>query len=413
MISNQSPLPKSKKDLKIGVIGSGLMGHGIAYASAISGMEVVMADISQLQLDNGLGRIKKILNDSLTKGFITEKKINKTLSNINATVDYSPLNECDLIIEAVYENRELKAEVIAKTEKYLSSDGILASNTSTILISRLAENAIKPEKFIGIHFFSPVHKMKLVEIIKGKKTNSKTLDQAVEFVTQINKVPIIVNDSSGFYTTRVFERYTREGMALLAEGNSAEVIESAAKKAGFPVGPLAVIDEISIELVEYIRSEMSHDLKTEGKELPLGPWDDVINVMMKKVNRTGRSGNGGFYEYPKKGKKFLWPDLKNCFPLSEKQLPVEEIIDRFYFSQVIESIRCYEENVITSVKDANVGSILGWGFPSEKGGTLQFVNDYGLINFKNRSYELAGKYGDRFNPPEILEKMIEKSETFR
>ena len=413
MISNQSPLPKTKKDLKIGVIGSGLMGHGIAYVSAISGMEVVMADISQLQLDNGLGKIKKILNDSLIKGFITKKEVNKALLNINATVDYSLLNECDLIIEAVYENRELKAEVIVKTEKFLSPDGILASNTSTILISRLAENAIKPEKFIGIHFFSPVHKMKLVEIIKGKKTNTKTLDQAVEFVTLINKVPIIVNDSSGFYTTRVFERYTREGMALLAEGNSAEVIELAAKKAGFPVGPLAVIDEISIELVEHIRSEMSHDLQAEGKELTLGPWDEVINFMMKKVNRTGRSGGGGFYEYPKKGKKFLWPELQKHFPLSEKQLPVEEIIDRFYFSQVIESIRCYEENVITSVKDANVGSILGWGFPSEKGGTLQFVNDYGLINFKNRSNELADKYGDRFNPPKILENMIEKSETFK
>ena len=305
MISNQSPLPKTKKNLKIGVIGSGLMGHGIAYVSAISGMEVVMADISQLQLDNGLGKIKKILNDSLIKGFITEKEVNKALLNINATVDYSSLNECDLIIEAVYENRELKAEVIIKTEKFLSPDGILASNTSTILISRLAENAIKPEKFIGIHFFSPVHKMKLVEIIKGKKTNTKTLDQAVEFVTLINKVPIIVNDSSGFYTTRVFERYTREGMALLAEGNSAEVIELAAKKAGFPVGPLAVIDEISIELVEHIRSEMSHDLKAEGKELTLGPWDEVINLMIKKVNRTGRSGGGGFYEYPKKGKKFF------------------------------------------------------------------------------------------------------------
>ena len=413
MISNQSPLPKTKKNLKIGVIGSGLMGHGIAYVSAISGMEVVMADISQLQLDNGLGKIKKILNDSLIKGFITEKEVNKALLNINATVDYSSLNECDLIIEAVYENRELKAEVIIKTEKFLSPDGILASNTSTILISRLAENAIKPEKFIGIHFFSPVHKMKLVEIIKGKKTNTKTLDQAVEFVTLINKVPIIVNDSSGFYTTRVFERYTREGMALLAEGNSAEVIELAAKKAGFPVGPLAVIDEISIELVEHIRSEMSHDLKAEGKELTLGPWDEVINLMIKKVNRTGRSGGGGFYEYPKKGKKFLWHDLQKYFPLSEKQLSEEEIIDRFYFSQVIESIRCYEENVITSVNDANLGSILGWGFPSEKGGTLQFVNDYGLINFKNRSHELADKYGDRFNSPKILENMIEKSETFK
>ena len=412
MISNRSPHPKSKKDLKIGILGSGLMGHGIAYVSALSGMEVVMTDISQSQLDSGLGRIKEIFIDSLNKGFITEKRMHKALSNINATADYSELTGCNLIIEAVYENRELKTEVIAKTEKYLSPDGIFASNTSTILITRLAEKSIQPEKFVGIHFFSPVHKMKLVEIIKGKKTNLETIDKAVEFVTQISKVPIIVNDSSGFYTTRVFERYTREGMALLAEGNSAEHIELAAEKAGFPVGPLAVIDEINIELVKHIRGEMSYEQKAGGKELPLGPWDQVINLMINKVNRTGRSGNGGFYEYPKNGKKFLWSGLQKYFPLSKNQLSIKEMIDRFYFSQAIESIRCYEENVITSAKDANVGSVLGWGFPSKKGGTLQFVNDYGLINFRNRSQELADKYGERFNPPKLLEKMVEKGEIF-
>ena len=397
MILNRSPNPKSKKDLKIGILGSGLMGHGIAYVSALSGMEVVMTDISQSQLDSGLGRIKEIFIDSLNKGFITEKRMHKALSNINATADYSELTGCNLIIEAVYENRELKTEVIANTEKYLSPDGIFASNTSTILITRLAEKSIQPEKFVGIHFFSPVHKMKLVEIIKGKKTNLETIDKAVEFVTQISKVPIIVNDSSGFYTTRVFERYTGEGMALLAEGNSAEHIELAAEKAGFPVGPLAVIDEINIELVKHIRGEMSYEQKAGGKELPLGPWDQVINLMINKVNRTGRSGNGG---------------LKKYFPLSKYQLSIEELIDRFYFSQAIESIRCYEENVITSAKDANVGSVLGWGFPSKKGGTLQFVNDYGLINFRNRSQELADKYGERFNPPKLLEKMVEKGEIF-
>ena len=201
-------------------------------------------------------------------------------------------------------------------------------------------------------------------------------------------------------------------MALLAEGNSAERIEAAGKKAGFPIGPLAVIDEISIELVEHIRGEMLNELKSEGKELSSDPWGQVIDLMIRKVKRTGRSGGGGFYEYPKKNKKFLWPDLKKYFPLSENQLSEDEMIDRFYFSQVIESIRCYEENVITSVKDANVGSVLGWGFPSFKGGTLQFANDYGLINFRNRSQELADKYGERFSPPKLLNQMSEKGETF-
>ena len=403
---------KITNNLKIGILGSGLMGHGIAYVSALSGMDVVMTDISQKQVDSGLARIKVILNKSLRDGFITEQRMVKTLANINATDDYTLMSGCDLIIEAVNENRDLKAEVIARAEQFLNPDGIFASNTSTILITRLAEKSIQPEKFIGIHFFSPVHKMKLVEIIKGKKTNSSTLNKAVEFVRQINKVPIIVNDSSGFYTTRVFERYTAEGMALLVEGNSAERIEAAGKKAGFPIGPLAVIDEISIELVEHIRGEMRNELKAEGKELSSDPWGQVIDLMIRKVKRTGRSGGGGFYEYPKNNKKFLWPDLKKYFPLSENQLSEEEMIDRFYFSQVIESIRCYEENVITSVKDANVGSVLGWGFPSLKGGTLQFANDYGLINFRNRSQELADKYGERFSPPKLLNQMSEKGETF-
>ena len=411
-MAHQTSHPKTTNDLKIGILGSGLMGHGIAYVSALSGMDVVMTDISQKQADNGLTRIKVLLNESIKQGFITQKGLDKTLANINATDDYTRLSGCDLIIEAVYENRNLKAEVIARAEQFLNPDGIFASNTSTILITRLAEKSIQPEKFIGIHFFSPVHKMKLVEIIKGKKTDSKTLDKAVEFVKQIRKVPIIVNDSRGFYTTRVFERYTGEGMALLAEGNSAEKIEAAGKKAGYPVGPLAIIDEISIELVEHIRNETWDELKAEGKELPSGSWDQVIDLMIRKVKRTGRSGVGGFYEYPKNEKKFLWPDLQKYFPLSENQLSEEEMIDRFYFSQVIESIRCYEENVITSVKDANVGSVLGWGFPSFKGGTLQFANDYGLKNFRDRSQELADKYGERFTPPKLLNQMVEKCETF-
>ena len=403
---------KSTKTSKVGVLGSGLMGHGIAYVTALAGMRVVMIDTSQENIDKGIGRINAILNESLVKGFISKEKIQDVLSRINATVDYSQLVDCDLIIEAVFENRKLKAKIISDSEKFLASNGILASNTSSIPITSLSDSTINPEKFIGIHFFSPVHKMKLVEIIKGERTDSETLAKAFDYVVKINKVPIVVNDSRGFYTYRVFEKYTGEGMALLSEGNSAQAIETAGTNAGFPVGPLAVIDEISIELIAHIRDQTWHDLKIEGKDLPTGPWDSVIDFMTKEVKRTGRASGGGFYEYPKGKKKFLWPELNNYYPLSDNLLEEKEMIDRFYFIQVIETIKCYSEGVLTKVTDANIGSILGWGFPSFTGGTLQFVNSYGMEDFKNRCKELSENYGERFSCPKLIDEMINNGETF-
>ena len=403
---------KSTKISKVGVLGSGLMGHGIAYVTALAGMRVVMIDTSQKNIDKGIDRINAILNESLVKGFISKEKIQDVLSRINATVDYSQLVDCDLIIEAVFENRKLKAKIISDSEKFLASNGILASNTSSIPITSLSDSTINPEKFIGIHFFSPVHKMKLVEIIKGERTDSETLAKAFDYVIKINKVPIVVNDSRGFYTYRVFEKYTGEGMALLSEGNSAQAIETAGTNAGFPVGPLAVIDEISIELIAHIRDQTWHDLKIEGKDLPTGPWDSVIDFMTKEVKRTGRASGGGFYEYPKGKKKFLWPELNNYYPLSDNLLEEKEMIDRFYFIQVIETIKCYSEGVLTKVADANIGSILGWGFPSFTGGTLQFVNSYGMQDFKNRCKELSENYGERFSCPKLIDEMINNGETF-
>ena len=403
---------KSTKTSKVGVLGSGLMGHGIAYVTALAGMRVVMIDTSQENIDKGIDRINAILNESLVKGFISKEEIQDVLSRINATVDYSQLVDCDLIIEAVFENRKLKAKIISDSEKFLASNGILASNTSSIPITSLSDSTIKPEKFIGIHFFSPVHKMKLVEIIKGERTDSETLAKAFDYVVKINKVPIVVNDSRGFYTYRVFEKYTGEGMALLSEGNSAQAIETAGTNAGFPVGPLAVIDEISIELIAHIRDQTWHDLKIEGKDLPTGPWDSVIDFMTKEVKRTGRASGGGFYEYPKGKKKFLWPELNNYYPLSDNLLEEKEMIDRFYFIQVIETIKCYSEGVLTKVADANIGSILGWGFPSFTGGTLQFVNSYGMEDFKNRCKELSENYGERFSCPKLIDEMINNGETF-
>ena len=403
---------KSTKISKVGVLGSGLMGHGIAYVTALADMRVVMIDTCQENIDKGIDRINAILNESLVKGFISKEKIQDVLSRINATVDYSQLVDCDLIIEAVFENRKLKAKIISDSEKFLASNGILASNTSSIPITSLSDSTINPEKFIGIHFFSPVHKMKLVEIIKGERTDSETLAKAFDYVVKINKVPIVVNDSRGFYTYRVFEKYTGEGMALLSEGNSAQAIETAGTNAGFPVGPLAVIDEISIELIAHIRDQTWHDLKIEGKDLPTGPWDSVIDFMTKEVKRTGRASGGGFYEYPKGKKKFLWPELNNYYPLSDNLLEEKEMIDRFYFIQVIETIKCYSEGVLTKVTDANIGSILGWGFPSFTGGTLQFVNSYGMQDFKKRCEELSENYGERFSCPKLIDEMINNGETF-
>ena len=397
---------------KLGVLGSGLMGHGITYVSALSGLKVVMTDATQENADKGFFRIKVILNEELKQGRTTKGKIDKILSRITATADYDKLRNCDLIIEAVFEDRDLKGKVTAEAEKIMDSNGVFASNTSTLPITGLAEKSIRPEKFIGIHFFSPVHKMKLVEIIKGNKTNHETIAKAFDYVLKIRKIPIVVNDSRGFYTSRVFSTYPNEGLALLAEGNHPQEIETAGKKAGMPVGPLAVIDEVNIGLVAGIRNQTRKDLAAEGKKLPPGPADPVIDLMTEKLNRLGRANGKGFYEYPDNGKKYLWPELQKHFPPTKNPLSQNKMIERMLFVQVIETIRCYEENVVTSVEDANIGSIFGWGFAPFKGGTLQFVNNYGIQEFEKQAQKLAKKYGERFAPPELLIEMAANNQIF-
>ena len=397
---------------KLGVLGSGLMGHGITYVSALSGLNLIMTDATQENADKGLSRIKVILNEELKQGRTTKGKMDEILSRITATADYDKLRNCDLIIEAVFEDRDLKGKVTAEAEKIMDSNGVFSSNTSTLPITGLAEKSIRPEKFIGIHFFSPVHKMKLVEIIKGYKTNDETIAKAFDYVLKIKKIPIVVNDSRGFYTSRVFSTYPNEGLALLAEGNSPQEIESAGKKAGMPVGPLAVIDEVNIGLVAGIRNQTRKDLAAEGKKLPPGPADPVIDLMTEKLNRLGRANGRGFYEYPDNGKKYLWPELKKHFPPTKNPLSQNKMMERMLFVQVIETIRCYEENVVTSVEDANIGSIFGWGFAPLKGGTLQFVNDYGIQEFEKQAQKLAKKYGERFAPPELLIEMAANNQTF-
>jgi 3-hydroxyacyl-CoA dehydrogenase/enoyl-CoA hydratase/3-hydroxybutyryl-CoA epimerase len=397
---------------KLGVLGSGLMGHGITYVSALSGLNLIMTDVTQENADKGLSRIKVILNEELKRGRTTKGKMDEILSRITATADYDKLRNCDLIIEAVFEDRDLKGKVTAEAEKIMDSNGVFASNTSTLPITGLAEKSIRPEKFIGIHFFSPVHKMKLVEIIKGDKTNDETIAKAFDYVLKIRKIPIVVNDSRGFYTSRVFSTYPNEGLALLAEGNHPQEIETAGKKAGMPVGPLAVIDEVNIGLVAGIRNQTRIDLAAEGKKLPPGPADPVIDLMTEKLNRLGRANGKGFYEYPDNGKKYLWPELQKHFPPTKNPLSQNKMIERMLFVQVIETIRCYEENVVTSVEDANIGSIFGWGFAPFKGGTLQFVNNYGIQEFEKQAQKLAKNYGKRFAPPELLIEMAANNQIF-
>lgn len=404
-------IPKSSVK-KLGILGSGLMGHGICYVAAINGIEVVMIDVTIKKAQRGLDKIESILEDAQNKGLITKNKKIEVLNRIMISDDYSFIRECDLIIEAVFEDRILKNKVTNLAEKFMDANAIFASNTSTIPISILAKESIRSSNFIGIHFFSPVHKMKLVEIIKTKTTSLDTLARAYDFALSIGKIPIVVNDSRGFYTTRVFERYTSEGMALLYEGNPADLIESSGKEAGYPVGPLAILDEINIGLAAHIRNQKRLEFQENGRKLHKQSWDKVLSIMINDVKRLGRSDGGGFYEYPESNVKYIWPNLENYFPISKNVLAKREMIDRMIFSQVIETIRCYEEGVLLSVADANVGSVFGWGFPIITGGTLQYVNDYGLKEFLRKSKTLSKLFGERFSAPELLIEMASQNKKF-
>jgi 3-hydroxyacyl-CoA dehydrogenase/enoyl-CoA hydratase/3-hydroxybutyryl-CoA epimerase len=408
IVKSQSKNASLHEKLTIGVLGSGLMGHGIAFVSALYRHNVVMLDTSKKKAEEGLENIKKILSKGIKNGFYDVQKSKIILSKILPTSSYRHLKSCDLIIEAVFEDFHTKKQVTLEAHKRMKPDAIFASNTSTLPITELAKNSLRPEKFLGIHFFSPVHRMELVEIIKGNSTSEETLSKARNYVKSIRKTPIIVNDGKGFYTTRVFERYTCEGMALLYEGIDPKRIEDLSREAGYPIGPLAILDEINISLAAKIRKT----LRT-GSTLVDKPWDIVMKIMIKKLQRTGRSSNGGFYEYPKGKKKILWPEINKYFPLSTNQLSDNDIIDRLYFSQAIETIRCLEENIVKSIYEANIGSILGWGFPKKTGGILEFVNKYGLEKFFNQSKYLEKKYGKRFSPPKYLEEMIKNKKIFK
>jgi 3-hydroxyacyl-CoA dehydrogenase/enoyl-CoA hydratase/3-hydroxybutyryl-CoA epimerase len=375
-------------------------------------MDVVLKDVSKDKADEGKAAIDKIMSKRVEKGRMTAEKKQDILDRIQTTGSAEDLKGCDLIVEAVFENRELKAQVTQEAEAQIAEDAVFGSNTSTLPITGLAIPSSRPENFIGIHFFSPVHRMRLVEIIVGDKTSDRTLAKTFDYVLKIRKTPIVVNDSRGFFTSRVFGMYPFEGAALLAEGQNPRAIESAGLQAGMPVGPLNIADEVNLGLVLHIHEQEKRDLAAEGKEVRHHPAHDVLYQMVKDKNRPGKAQGAGFYEYPKDAKKYLWPELSGMYPLKGETLSQEEMIDRMWFAQANEAARAFEEGVVTSVADANLGSIFGWGFSPFKGGVLQFINDYGVMEFVERSRELAKKYGDRFEPADLLVKMAEKGETF-
>lgn len=385
---------------KIGILGAGMMGAAIAYACAGKGVQVVLKDISKEAAQKGKGYAEKALQKRLEQGKTDGNTVRKTLDHIHPTATPEDLQGCELVIEAVFEDRKLKAEVTAEAEAQLDENAIFASNTSTLPISGLARASARPQNFIGLHFFSPADKMPLVEIIRGEQTADDTLARAFAFVRQIGKTPIAVNDSRGFFTSRVFGCYTNEGIAMLGEGVCPASIENAAALAGFPVGPLAVSDEVSLTLMGKIRQQTVADLEAEGKNPPSHPADPVVDRMLE-LGRAGKAAGGGFYSYPEGGKKNLWRGLEEEFPETE-QPPLVDIEERLLFIMALEALRCYKEKVLRSVREANIGSIFGIGFPPWTGGALQYINQYGPAEFARRARELAERYGERFEPPEML-----------
>ncbi|QQD17904.1 enoyl-CoA hydratase/isomerase family protein [Spongiibacter nanhainus] len=409
--SRPKGIEKSKVK-KVGVLGAGMMGQGIAYVSAMAGIEVVLKDISQDAADKGKAYTEGLLKKRIEKGRMTEEKAAGVLGLINATADADALEGCDLIIEAVFENVDLKHNITKELEPKLAENGVWGSNTSTLPITLLAEPSVKPENFIGIHFFSPVDKMPLVEIIVGEKTSDETLARAFDYSQQIKKTPIVVNDSRGFFTSRVFSTYIDEGGLLIEEGLDPIVIENLGRAIGMPVGPLAVQDEVSQQLTVKANETNKELDERLGHEFAKDNAGYRLAKKMMENDRAGRFHGGGYYEYPKDGEKYIWPEVYNWYYNKDVSLPVQDIKDRLLFRQIIESLRCFEEGVMNNVADSNIGSVMGIGFPPHTGGVFQFINTYGVKAFAERLQELTEKYGERFTPTQMLLDKAEKGELF-
>ncbi|MFI9013186.1 3-hydroxyacyl-CoA dehydrogenase NAD-binding domain-containing protein [Streptomyces griseus] len=401
---------------KVAVLGAGMMGAGIAYSCARAGIDVVLKDVSAEAAAKGKAYSEKLLAKALSRGRTTEAKRDELLARITPTGNAADLAGCDAVIEAVFEDTALKHKVFQEIQDVIEPDALLCSNTSTLPITVLAEGVSRPVDFIGLHFFSPVDKMPLVEIIKGERTGDEALARAFDLVRRIKKTPIVVNDSRGFFTSRVIGQFINEGVAMVGEGVEPASIEQAAAQSGYPAKVLSLMDELTLTLPRKIRNETRRAVEEAGGSWPGHPSDEVIDRMVDEFGRTGRSGGAGFYDYDEDGKRAgLWPGLREHFTgKADGDVPFEDMKERMLFSEALDSVRCLEENVLISVADANIGSIMGIGFPPWTGGVLQYINGYegGLPGFVARARELAERYGDRFLPPALLVEKAEKGETF-
>src|SRR3954453_13367252 len=398
---------------KLAVIGAGFMGASVGYVSARAGIDVVLIDRDQARADKGKAPAQTVIDDLIKKGRAKDSDRDAVMSRISATADYGVLKDCDLVIEAVFEDRKVKADTYAKAQPLLKGDAIFASNTSTLPINSLAEEFKNQGKVIGIHFFSPVEKMMLVEIIVGKNTGDLALATALDYVRVIGKTPIVVNDSRGFFANRCVGRYVAEGNEMFLEGVPPAMIENCAKMAGMPVGPLSLSDEVALGLGLKIMKATEADLGPNA----INPDQKKLMVeLVEKQGRLGRKNSKGFYDYPEKGKgqKSLWPGLSALQPkqLDPDTLDIEELKQRFLVVQAVEAARTVEDHVITDPREADVGSILGFGFAPFTGGTLSYIDFMGPKKFVELCHKLEAKYGSRFTPPKLLEEMAAKGETF-
>ncbi|WP_211234536.1 3-hydroxyacyl-CoA dehydrogenase NAD-binding domain-containing protein [Solimonas soli] len=402
-------IPKSRVS-KLGVLGAGMMGAGIAHVAAQLGMDVVLLDSSVELAKRGADYSAKLLAKDIKKGRLTQDKADAQLTRIKATDDYADLAGSDLVVEAVFEQRDVKLAVMQKAEAVIPATAVFASNTSTLPITGLADGSARPQQVIGLHFFSPVERMPLVEVIVGRQTSDETLAKALDFVAQLRKTPIIVRDSPGFFTSRVIMTFTHEGMRMLEDGIEPALIENAARAAGFPVGPLALSDEVTMALMQsIIKQQEADNLPAHHRSTTAR---SVIFRMVDELKRPGRRFGGGFYEYPEQQPKRLWSGLAEVYPPRGEQPGIDELKLRFLSIMALESARCFEEGVIRDPIDADLGSIMGIGYPSWTGGVLSYIDTVGIAQFVDDCERLAGRLGPRFTPSEWLKDRKRRSESF-
>jgi 3-hydroxyacyl-CoA dehydrogenase/enoyl-CoA hydratase/3-hydroxybutyryl-CoA epimerase len=407
------------KAVKVGVLGAGMMGAGIAYSCARAGMEVVLKDVSAQNAEEGKAYSEKLLDKAISRGRSTDEKKAELLGRITATAEPADLAGCDLVIEAVFEDPALKARVFAEIMPFVNPDALLCSNTSTLPITELASGVDRPADFIGLHFFSPVDKMPLVEIIRGKETSDEALAKAYDVVQQIRKTPIVVNDSRGFYTSRVIGTMVNEGLAMLAEGVHPVSLERAATQDGYPVGTLQLADELNMELFAKIAKATRDAVERDGGTYSPHPAEAVVGRMIE-LGRPSRLKGAGFYDYDEAGQRQgLWSGLAENFPVAEQQIPFEDVKERLLFVEALETAKCFEEGVVTSAAAANIGSIMGIGFPPMTGGAAQYLTGYenasgeiGPAAFVKRADELAEAYGDRFRATSYLRELASSGGSF-